>query len=156
MDNGRTIYDNGTLTHHPTNPLPRKPNHYLCSHESGIARTWSVTVKSHLPVLRWVTYILYSFQRHNIIIRYLHIFPLWWELLKFIFSAPFKQTVQGKLLRCGVEYITRGQCLLKTWAWWPPCGLNTFFFLSFFSLFVFLGPHQPHMEVLRLGVESKL
>ena len=32
------------------------------------------------------------------------------------------------------------------------------FFLSFFLLFFafFLGPHSPHMEVPRLGVESEL
>ena len=34
--------------------------------------------------------------------------------------------------------------------------LKDFYYLIFFILFLFLGPHPQHMEVPRLGVESEL
>ena len=35
-------------------------------------------------------------------------------------------------------------------------GIFLFYFLKFFFIFCFLGPHSQHMEVPRLGVESEL
>ena len=97
----------------------------------------------------WKTYALIFIM--NLLIRTVQIRPISLRRKNTTFSYSFYHNIFQYIFTNSFKYPSDLSSLSD-----PSTRLPPFFFLSFFVLVCFLGPHPQHMEVPRLGVQSEL